>query len=129
MNYGSSPPSHPDRMAAPAAQEQSQPLMSNQASAVAHDTAKQPIPAPSQPTPSSPPQAYRSSYPPITQEPGPYPSQPPSNPAYQTLSQHETGTPFAVPSFPAFPDAPTQIMQPPSASSPDQPKEALLIEL
>lgn len=128
LNYGSSPTSDPHRTAAPT-QEQSQPLMSNQASAIAHDTGKQPIHAQSQPTPSSPPQAYPSPYPPIPQETAPYPSQPPSNPAYQTIPQHETGPPFAAPSFPAFPDAPTQIVQPPIASSSDQPKEALLIEL
>ncbi|GHJ89213.1 hypothetical protein NliqN6_5615 [Naganishia liquefaciens] len=124
LNYGSSPPAEPNAYT----QEPSQPLTTNQTSAVAHDMG--PIHAQSQPTPSSPPQAYASPYPPLPQETAPYPSQPSTTSAYQTLPQHETGPPpFAAPSFPAFPDAPTQIVQPPVASSPEKPKEALLIEL
>jgi hypothetical protein len=132
LNYGS-PPQPENIRSGTIASEQAQPLMANQASAAAHDNGRQPSQVQSYQTSGSPPQAHYSAYPPIAQqESAQYPSQPsqpPSNTIYQTIPQQDTNQQYAAPTFPAFPDAPTQIMQPPAASSPELPKEALLIEL
>lgn len=131
LHYGSPPQSDPNRLGA-AAHEQSQPLMANQASAVAHDTGRQPSHTQLYPPPGSPQPAYNTPHPPIPQEASQHPSHPPqpsSNTAYQAIPHQETGQQYAEPTFPAFPDAPTQIMQPSAPLSPEQPKEALLIEL
>lgn len=131
--YGSSAQPESTRIENQHHEQAQQPLMANQASATAHELTRQssylqaqhtPLPVSPQPAPAAPVQTGHPQ-----EAPQHYSTYAPSAPQeafYQSVPTQETGQQY--PTFPAFPDAPSQLPQV-SVNTVEPPKEALLIEL